>query len=437
MSKKNKVIKLSEMTLGSLASSIVSAVGYSIARESLETNFNLHELDMSLVMVMINSYLDANGATNVVYEDLLQTILSSDNLQASIRFVCLQTLLNHHIKTLTTDIFPYPYYEKILQVVSAQGNNLRCLNMKGVWIKEEMMSLLNQMLKTLPKLIKLVIPYIANDDVLLHIKRHQRNLRYLDISGESDVTDIGIDYLCSSLVSKTLTIIDIGMLGEENIDHVDVASLLTHIPHLTSLGCYSFVGKALQYIIDNINPSFVSQLQYLHDTGTMMCTMNAICSTCPHLKHLYIDSPQPNTIARLTTLRDLQRLKIYRFKCDEIAPVVKCIGSQLCHLTLMKGQGIMDVTLLIQHCPNLIDLDFYMMDELMCLRSAGDGKFKQLRSLEILNSPMSSTTLRHLICNCHQTIRRLAVDIVPFTDEEMARWVAIKLQNAGYYNLRH
>lgn len=418
MSKKNKVIKLSELTLSTLANSIVSAVGYCITAEALETYFNLHELDMSLLMVEINSYLDANGATNIIYEELLQTILSWEYLQASIRFVCLQTLLNHHIKTLTTEIFPYPYYEKILQVIALQGGNIRYLNLKGVWIKEEMMSLMHSVVKSLPRLIKLVIPYIANDDVLLNVKRYQRNLVYLDISGETDITDVGIDYLCSSELTKTLTVVDIGMLGEENIDHVDIASLLTHIPNLTSLGCYSFVGRSLQYIIDSINPLFVSKLQYIHDTGTVMSTMNAICKTCPHLEHLYIDSPEPNAIARLTALRHLQRLKIYCFKCDEIVPVIKCIGSQFRHLTFMKGQGSMDVALLINYCPNLIDLDFYMMLDLRC---TSEENFKQLRSLEILNSSVSPTSLRHLICNCHQTIRRLAVDIIPFTEAEMMR----------------
>lgn len=422
MSKKNKVINLSELTLSTLANSIVSAVGYSIAAESLETNFNLHELDMSLVMVEIISYLDENGATHTIYEELLQTILSTENLQASIRFVCLQMLLNHNIKSLTTDIFPYPYYEKILQVIAMQGSGIRSLNLKGIWIKEEMMSLMFNIIKNLPHLIKLVIPYIANDDVLFHIKQHQKNLLYLDISGETDITDIGIDYLCSSDVCKTLTVVDIGMLGEENIDHVDIASLLTHIPNLTSLGCYSFVGRSLKYIIDSINPSFVSKLQYIHDTATMTCTIDAICKTCPDLKYLYFDSPDPNILHHLTSLRQLQRLKIYRFKCDEIIPVLKCIGSQFYHLTFMKGRGIMDVALLIKYCSNLIDLDFYMMDELTFnVNNACDENFNHLQSMEVLNSPMSAITLRHLICNCHQTIRRLAVDIIPFTEIEMAR----------------
>jgi hypothetical protein len=84
----------------------------------------------------------------------------------------------------------------------------------------------------------------------------------------------------------------------------------------------------------------------------------------------------------------------------------------------MKGSNVLDVGIIIQNCPNLIDLDFYMMDELTCLTAEN---FNQLQSLEILNSPMSSTVLRELICNCHRTVRRLAVDTVPFTDYEMAR----------------
>jgi hypothetical protein len=423
MSKKNKVINLSELTLSTLAKSIVSAVGYSIAAETLETNFNLHELDMSLVMVEINSYLEENGATHTIYEELLQTILSSDNLLASIRFVCLQTLLNHNIRTLTTEIFPYPYYEKILQVIAMQGTGIRYLNLKGIWIKEEMMSLMYEILKKLPHLLKLVIPYVANDNVCLQLKKYQKSLLYLDLSGETDITDIGIDYLCTSEARKTLTVLDIGMLGEETIDHVDIASLLINIPNLTTLGCYSYVGKALLHIT-KIYPTFVSKLQYIHDTGTKFCTLDAICKTCPDLKHLYLDTPDANILHKLRELRNLQRLKIYRFKCDEIVHTLRCIGTQFRHLTLMKGRGIIDVALVIQYCPNLIDLDFYMMDELTCM---SEENFNQLESLEILSSPMSAVTLRHLICNCHRTIRRLAVDIIPFTEAEMARYVFFTL----------
>lgn len=418
MSKKNKVINLSELTLSTLANSIVSAVAYSIAEENMETNFNLTELDMSLVMVEINSYLEENGATHTIYEELLQLILSSDNLQASIRFVCLQMLLNSNIKSLKTEVFPFPFYEKILQVIEMQGQSIKHLNLKGIWLKEDNMSLMFRIIKNLPNLVKLVIPYIATDDLMFHIQLYQKNLLHLDVSGETDITDIGIEYLCCSDVSQKLTVVDIGTLGEENICHTDVASLLTHIPNLRSLGSYSFVGRSVQHVIENINSDFVFKLQYLHDVETKLNTMNAICTACPDLKLIYLDSPEPNVLHKLTSFRNLQSLKIYKFNCSEIYHVLKRIGTQLRHLTCMKGRNIMDVGIIIQNCPKLIDLDFYMMDELTCLT---DENFNQLQGFEILNSPMSSTVLRNLICNCHLTIRRLAVDVVPFSDYEMAR----------------
>lgn len=418
MSKKNKVINLSELTLSTLANSIVSAVAYTIAKENIETNFNLTELDMSLVMVEINSYLEENGATHTIYEELLHLILSSDNLQAQVRLVCLQMLLNRTIKTLKTEIFPYPYYEKILQVVEMQGRSIRHLDLKGIWLKEDNMSLMFRIIKNLPNLVKLVIPYIATDDLMYHIKLYQKNLLHLDVSGETDITDIGIEYLCCSDVSKMLTVVDIGTLGQENICHSDIASLLTHIPNLRSLGSYSFVGRSVQYVLENINSSFVSKLQYMHDIETKLSTMNAMCIACPDLKLIYLDSPEPNVLHKLTSFRNLHRLKLYKFNCSEIYHVLKRIGTQLKHLTLMKGKNIMDVGIIIQNCPNLIDLEFYLMDELTCLT---DENFNQLQSFEILNSPTSPTTLRNLICNCHRTIRRLAVDVVPFSDYEMAR----------------
>lgn len=418
MSKKNKVINLSELTLSTLANSVVSAVAYSIAAESIETNFSLTELDMSLVMVVINSYLDENGATHTIYEELLGLILGWDHVPASVRFVCLQMLLNSHIRTLKTEIFPYPYYEKILEVIEMQGRSIKHLDLKGIWLKEDNMGLMFRIVKSLPNLTKLVIPYIATDDLMFHIKLYQKQLVHLDVSGETDITDIGIEYLCTSDFRHNLTLLDIGTLGEENICHEDVASLLTHIPNLRSLGSYSFVGRSVRHVIENINSGFVSKLQYVHDIETKLNTMNAMCSACPDLRLIYLDSPEPNVLHKLTSFRNLQRLKIYKFNCSEIYHVLKRIGTQLRHLTCMKGKNIMDVGIITQNCPNLIELDFYMMDELTCLSSEN---FNQLESFEILSSPMSAAVLRDLICNCHRTIRRLAVDAVPFTDYEMAR----------------
>ena len=144
MSKKHQVKRLSMLSKSELANVIVSAVGHEISLQSIDPNFiNISEMDLSIVIVEINSYLDYNGATNIIFEELLHLILGSDYLEASIRFVCLQMLLNESVHTLVTEIFPFSYYEKILQIIAMQGRGLRYLNLKGIWVKEEHMHYMN------------------------------------------------------------------------------------------------------------------------------------------------------------------------------------------------------------------------------------------------------------------------------------------------------
>lgn len=112
MLKKCIVRSLSDSALSELADVIVSAIG-------LAQNTEL-EADVAITIVALNSYLEERGATSDIYQDLLKLILASDYLEASIRFTCLQMLLNGSVQALVSEIFPFSYYEKILQVIAAQ-----------------------------------------------------------------------------------------------------------------------------------------------------------------------------------------------------------------------------------------------------------------------------------------------------------------------------
>lgn len=411
MSRKLPVRTLGEIALAELAGSIVGAIG-----GMLQTTFNFGvEPDFTILMVEIKSYMDTMGATSSIYEDLLRVILCSDSLEAVIRFCCLQTLLNEAVHTLMTEIFPFAYYERILQVIAAQGRGLRQLNMKGVWVKEEFMCYMYEIIKHLPNLTKLTIPHIANDNLLKHIGDYSKNLRQLDISGETDVTDIGLEYLSYGESRNNLTVLDIGSLGEENVCHTDVAMLLMNLPNLVSLVSYSFVGRSLLYILENKDPAFRCKLAYVHDTGTKAKTMDAIVDTCPNLQDLYVDSPESNILSKLTNL-SLRRLKLYNFKCTELLSLLESIGNYTRHLTLIKGRGTMEIHRLIRCCPNLVDLDFYMMDS---LTFSGDHGFQDLQGLEILSSPISQHGLRNFL-SLITTLKRLAIDSVTFNDEDFS-----------------
>uniref|UniRef100_A0A8D8B8R0 (northern house mosquito) hypothetical protein n=1 Tax=Culex pipiens TaxID=7175 RepID=A0A8D8B8R0_CULPI len=411
MSKKLPVRSLGELALAELAHSIVSVVG-----NMLQTTYTFGvEPDFTLLQVEINSYLETMGCITVIYEDLLRVILSSDSLEAAIRFCCLQMLLNEGVTTLNTEIFPFAYYERILQVIAAQGRGLRQLNMKGVWVREEYMCFMFEIIKALPNLTKLTIPHVANDNLLKHIGDYLKNVRQLDVSGETDITEIGIEYLSYGESKNMLTMVDIGSLGEENICHTDVAILLANLPNLASLGSYSFVGRSLHHIREQKDPAFKCKLVYLHDTDTKAKIMDAIVGTCPNLQDLYLDRPESGILQKLNDVR-LRRLKLYKFNCSELIALTNSIGNFLRHITLIKGRGTMEIHALARSCPTLIDLDLYMMDS---LTFSGDRAFTDLQGLEILSSPFSHPGL-HSFLSQSTRLKRIAIDCVMFTEEEFS-----------------
>lgn len=389
---------------------MVAAVGNEMIK-----NYDLGvDLDMAFVIIDVNLYLEGSGATSIIYEELLKVILSSETLEASIRFTCLQMLLNESIQNLVTEIFPFTYYERILQVIAAQGHGLRQLNMKGVWVKDDNMYYMEQIVKSCPNLHTLIVPHIATDELLMWLAQYNPKLKVLDVSGETDITEIGVEALAFSRAKDCLMVVDIGTLGAEDIDHRDIAMLLQNAPRLTNLKSYSFVGKALRYIVEEKNPDFKSNLRYLHDTQTSADTLDAIVKSCPHLQSLYLDIPHTGVLIKLKELK-LSKLKLNKFSCSELYPLLDVVGKYMIHLTLIKGTGTLEIGKIITTCPLLLDFDLYMMD---MLSYTSDKAFSRLQGIEILSSPIQLWSLKYFICNT-PTLKRLAVDSVNLTDEDM------------------
>lgn len=438
MPKKCPVRSLSDLALSELANTVVTTIATAFRCSATQPSGALiavhDEVAAAILIVTVQSHLESLGATADVYEDLLRLILGADHLEAAVRFTCLQALLNGSVQALASEIFPFSYYEKILQVIAAQGAGLRVLNLKGVWVKEEHMPYMLAIVRQCRCLRRLCIPYIATDDLLEQIagKDGPPELRYLDISGETDITDIGIERLCTATAARRadwLSVLDIGTLGEENVCHTDVAQLILHLPQLQSLVSYSYVGQSLVYVEENLaDATFRCRLQYVHDTRTSERTMECIVRMCPQLESLYLDTPESGVLRRLgeelTTVSAsassaLQRLKVHKFCCREFGELAEmpAVGGALVHVTLMKGRGALDLGRLARFCGALADLDLYMMDGLMYV---GEREFPALGGLEMLSSPLSTAALRHFVCRAPK-LQRLAVDQIGWNDDEMAR----------------
>ncbi|XP_063537036.1 uncharacterized protein LOC134746553 [Cydia strobilella] len=410
MSPKCPVPPLQETTLSLVARQLIHALSRVTADE-----------DVAMLFAMVSSYYEQMGATSDIFQDLMNLILNSEYLDPSIRYYTMKLLLRENVKTLATGMFPCPYYRKVLELIVEQGHHLTTLNLKGVWVKEDHLTLMYHLIKNLTNLTVLHIPYIANDEVLKFIGEHNKQLKLLDVSGETDITEIGIDAMLSGNpeLTRSLTVVNIGMYGEENIDHTDVALLIRRLPNLTNLGSYSFVGKSLYYIYNNdCPPDFKTKLQYIHDAQTNMRTMKAIVALCPNLETIYLEEPDSGVLALIKEFRDINKIKLNKFQCHELHQLLDKIGYKIVTLMLSGSLGSFNFTRIAETCRNLESLEFY---QIQTATHEEEVPFTKLEHIEIVQGNLSSSCLKYLMCGSPKLKKIIIADEIKLDDNDMSR----------------
>ncbi|XP_072944720.1 uncharacterized protein [Epargyreus clarus] len=395
-----------------------------VARQLIHTLSRVtSEEDVALPFAMVSSYYEIMGATNDIFQDLINLILSSEYLDPSIRYFAMRLLLKENVKSLATGMFPCPYYRKVLELIIDQGRHLTSLNLKGVWVKDEHLTLMYDLLKNLKNLTVLNIPYIANDEVLKYIGEHNKVLKLLDVSGETDITEIGIDAMLSGNphLTQTITVINIGMYGEENIDHTDVALLIRHLPNLTNLGSYSFVGKSIYSIYNNnCPPGFKTKLQYVHDIETNMRTMRAIIELCPMIETIYLEEPAQGVLQQLKDLSNINKIKLNKFQCHELHQLLDKIGYKIVTLMLSGSLGSFNFTRIAETCRNLESLEFY---QIQTATHEEEIPFNKLEHIEIIQGNLSGPCLKYLMTGSPRLKKLIIGDEIKLDDNDMARMI--------------
>lgn len=410
MSPRLPVLPLQEMTLSLVARQLIHALGRVSTEEDAEFAF-----------AMVSSYYESMGATNDIFQDLMNLILSSEYLEPSIRYYTMKLLLKENVKSLATGIFPCPYYRKVIEVIVEQGQHLTSLNLKGVWVKDEYLPLMYDLIKNLTNLTVLNIPHIANDEVLKYIGQYNKKLKLLDVSGETDITEIGIDAMLRGNVQLTqsLTVVNIGMYGEENIDHTDVALLIRGLPNLTNLGSYNFVGKSIYHIHSSgCPPDFKTKLQYIHDVQTNMRTMKAIVALCPLIETIYLEEPDQGVMQLLKELTSLSKIKLNKFQCHELHQVLEYIGHRILTLMLSGSSGSFNFTRVAETCRNLQSLEFY---QIQTATHEEEMPFNNLEHIEIIQGNLSPSCLKYLMSGSPKLKKLIIADEVKLDDNDMAR----------------
>ncbi|CAH0588956.1 unnamed protein product [Chrysodeixis includens] len=410
MSPKLPVPPLQELSLSLVARQLIHALSRVTSDE-----------DAALEFAMVSSYYESMGATNDIFQDLINLILSSEYLDPSVRYYTMKLLLKENVKSLATGIFPCPYYRKVLELITEQGHHLTALNLKGVWVKDELLPVLYQLLKNIPGLTCLNIPYIANDEVLKYIGKYNKVLKLLDISGETDITEIGIDAMLTGnpQLIQSLTVVNIGMYGEENIDHTDVALLIRRLPNLTNLGSYSFVGKSIYHLYNtDCPPDFKTKLQYLHDVQTNLRTMKAILALCPMLDTIYIEEPDPNVLQQIKDLSYITKIKLNKFQCHELHQLLDKIGHKIVTLMLSGSSGSFNFTRVAETCRNLESLEFY---QIQTATHEEEIPFNKLEHIEIIQGNLSTSCLKYLMTGSPNLKKLIIGDEVKLDDNDMSR----------------
>jgi hypothetical protein len=212
--------------------------------------------------------------------------------------------------------------------------------------------------------------------------------------------------------------VNIGSPGEENVIASNVKILLKNLPELKSLGGYSFVGKTLlNCISEDTGTAKETKLQYLHDTGTNVDTLDAIVKLCPKLESIYLDRPTDGVVARLHLISNLKHVKLNRFACAELDLMLTKCGWSLDTLELVVGKGVMDMSSVASHCPRLQKFMCYKMEFLTHYEQV---MFSNLTKVGILHSPITTSCIRYLL-SCSPQVEELSIgENTDLTDSDFA-----------------
>ncbi|XP_057659628.1 uncharacterized protein LOC130895956 [Diorhabda carinulata] len=359
--------------------------------------------------------------------DLLKRLSHAENLDRYTRFNCLQLLLREGSRELDTGIFPRIYYDKILKVILDRGQRLQHLNFKGVWIRD-FPDLLSKVIRNSPGLKTLIIPQMANNEVLEAINTLEY-LTVLDISGESYFTVNGI----KKLSNKTLQVLDLGYAGdscfcqedeleepeleeeegsedeeneEEELNEFEdgteerdfqlLAEIIENLPALISLKTYSFTGNAIS-VLKGMNPNYKTNLKFLHDSNTSVDIMDSVVSLCPDLEDIHLEEAESDVLEDLYKLSKLNTLQLTKCYIDEFLFSLDIFGGQLQVLKLNNmTETHLDLSDLCISAPNLHTIELYQMKLAFTNK---DNYFGNLNNMDFSYCETTSDTMLSVLRN--------------------------------------
>lgn len=205
----------------------------------------------------------------------------------------------------------------------------------------------------------------ASDDALTLLTRYCHLITHLDVSGSAGVTDEGINRIIVNLLwgggdePVRLRHMDV---GGTSVTQEGVATLLTRVPELTSLGSTDVV-EALKIMDELSDGAAVTVLEEVNVRCVTINNLQLLRRMCPAVSNINaIINYAGVTINDLRLLRELRQLKLsvqepYLLSTTALYEFAWSVGTQLVTLRL-EGDVYWeaDLGVLAGNCPHLEEL---------------------------------------------------------------------------------
>ena len=153
-----------------------------------------YEIDQQVCQTL--SSIFTNNLCPSLCDDLVNMVIDDDSLDPEFKWRFFQAVISEQTIRLKFTFTSRNNYPLIANTIFEKCRNLQELNLYGVWLKDEERLTLSKALKNLPRLKKLVMPQICDDQLLETISTNLKSLRHLDIAGSSSATESGFKHLC-------------------------------------------------------------------------------------------------------------------------------------------------------------------------------------------------------------------------------------------------
>ncbi|XP_064098778.1 uncharacterized protein LOC135209986 [Macrobrachium nipponense] len=355
-----------------------------------------------------------DSLTPGIMEELLNTILARDEeVEAIVRYLALQLLLNPGVRNLSIGNFPETYYSMVLEVISKNGTGIHQLDLRGIWIGTDHRNALLRVLRRLDDIRRLTLRYNCDDEMLSTIGKYCNRLQKIDVSGSRNITEEGLRKLCSNpsrvcidLLKHSLQIVDLGGPGAQSLPPSHVKYLFVTLPNLVSVGSYECTGQAVE-LFYNTYPGRKLGLLYMHDLTTTSARLSCIAKTCPNLQAIYFDSPKGTVVQYLDMLKKVNELKLHKVRWTDVEILLPKMGPNIRSLYLLTVFGDVNLADLGSWCTDLRRLEFHNVS-LVSLDSTKDSAFEKVVEFLVYSSQMSVMSVR-LIFNQCKAVERLSL----------------------------